>query len=102
LETHILKNSYEIRTINKTEQKECYDLTISTFAFSELPRKIQLVYLKKVLLNSKHGYLIMNSGFNEAAFKGDFITIEELKHSFQDLKVELEEPRDSGRRVLYW
>jgi hypothetical protein len=37
-----------------------YDLVISNYAFSELPRSIQEVYLKKVVLNSKKGYITFN------------------------------------------
>jgi hypothetical protein len=37
-------------------------LFISNYAFSELPRNIQLEYLTKVASNSDCGYMIMNSG----------------------------------------
>ena len=37
-----------------------YDLLISNYAFSELPRSIQDVYLKKIILNSKRGYITYN------------------------------------------
>jgi N-acetyl-gamma-glutamylphosphate reductase len=35
-------------------------LVISNYAFSELPRSIQDVYLKKIILNSKSGYITYN------------------------------------------
>lgn len=37
-----------------------YDLVISNYAFSELPRAFQDVYLNKVIRNSKRGYLTYN------------------------------------------
>ncbi len=36
------------------------DLVISNYAFSELDRDLQEIYLKNVILNSKRGYLIYN------------------------------------------
>jgi len=39
-----------------------YDLVISNYAISELPVNVQKDYLEKVLNNSAHCYLIMNSG----------------------------------------
>lgn len=38
------------------------DLAISNYAFSELPKKIQLEYIEKLFLKSSAGYLMMNSG----------------------------------------
>jgi putative sugar O-methyltransferase len=37
-----------------------YDLIISNYAFTELPKNIQDVYLKKVILKSKKGYITYN------------------------------------------
>lgn len=39
-----------------------FDLVISNYAISELPIDVQKEYLEKVLKNSSHCYLIMNSG----------------------------------------
>ena len=44
------------------ENLQDWDLVISNYAFSELPRLLQLKYIEKVLSRSKRGYLIMNSG----------------------------------------
>jgi len=46
------------------------DLVISNYAFSELDRSLQEIYLKNVILNSKRGYLIYND-----ISKGMFDTI---------------------------
>lgn len=37
-----------------------YDLAISNYAFTELPRTVQDVYLHKVILRSRRGYMIYN------------------------------------------
>jgi len=42
-----------------------FDLAISNYAFSELPKLIQEIYLKTVLSKSKSGYMIMNSGLSD-------------------------------------
>jgi putative sugar O-methyltransferase len=39
-----------------------FDLVISNYAFSELPSELQKMYLEKVLVSAKNGYLLMNSG----------------------------------------
>ena len=45
--------------MNELEVKQ-YDLVISNYAFTELTREIQDVYLKKIILNSKKGYITYN------------------------------------------
>ena len=39
-----------------------FDLVISNYAFSELPKELQQVYCERVLNKSRMGYLTMNSG----------------------------------------
>lgn len=41
-----------------------YDLVISNYALSELTQEEQLEYVKRICLNSKHGYLTCNSPLN--------------------------------------
>jgi len=47
--------------LEKDENRE-WDLAISNYAFSELPKNLQETYIDKVLSKSSRGYLIMNSG----------------------------------------
>jgi putative sugar O-methyltransferase len=47
------------RTMNELG-RDTYDLAISNYAFTELPRAIQDVYLDKVLLRAKRGYITYN------------------------------------------
>ena len=66
LNTYFLENScFQMEIIygdiSKIQPKN-YDLCISNYAFSELPLLVQQEYLEKILCNSSHGYMIMNSG----------------------------------------
>jgi hypothetical protein len=54
-----LKTAVSYKTMNELSQAP-YDLVISNYAFTELPRSIQEIYLKKVILNSKKGYITYN------------------------------------------
>jgi putative sugar O-methyltransferase len=66
LNRNYLKNfdigcSIEFGDINNIVSKP-YDLFISNYAFSELPKAIQIEYVEKILSKSAHGYVTMNSG----------------------------------------
>ena len=57
----LMNGAYNLTTLNKELPKK-YDLVISNYAFSELPRLVQIKYIDKVLTKSIRGYLTMNSG----------------------------------------
>jgi len=59
LDHYILSSLMKYTTMNELK-KETYDLVISNYAFTELRRDIQDVYLEKIILNSKHGYITYN------------------------------------------
>ena len=48
-------------TLGNSDSKS-WDLVISNYAFSELPYLVQEHYIKNVILKSKNGFMIMNSG----------------------------------------
>lgn len=56
-----LTQKIEFSDIHKLAS-DTWDLVISNYAFSELPRNLQIKYVKKVLMKSNSGYMIMNSG----------------------------------------
>ena len=59
LDNYVINSRLIYTTMN--ELQECkYDLIISNYAFTELTREIQDVYLKKIILNSKKGYITYN------------------------------------------
>ena len=68
LENFILNSSYKCSTLNQLSFKNNFDMVISNFAFSELPRSLQIKYIDKVLSKSKRGYLVMNSGNDDSVF----------------------------------
>jgi putative sugar O-methyltransferase len=59
LDGFVLSSVMKYKTMNELEKNK-YDLAISNYAFTELPRKIQDVYLDKVILGSKCGYITYN------------------------------------------
>ena len=59
LDNYIIHSVLTYRTMNELSIAN-YDLVISNYAFTELPRVIQDVYLNKVILNSKRGYITYN------------------------------------------
>lgn len=59
LDNYIINSVLKFITMNELKISE-YDLVISNYAFTELTREIQDVYLKKIILNSKKGYITYN------------------------------------------
>lgn len=81
-----------------------YDLAISNYAFSELPRSIQVGYLENVLIHSRNGYMIMNSGdINKTGRSAGKITLPELLSRIPNARVLPEIPRTGpDNYVLVW
>lgn len=67
LDNYAVQTTFSYMTMNDLE-KSNYDLVVSNYAFTELPRDIQEIYLQKVILNSHRGYIIYND-INPAEFK---------------------------------
>lgn len=69
------------------------DLVISNYAFSELPRNLQEVYLNRVLKHSKNGYLLMNSGRSNLTGRSiGKLSIQEIREAIPNIEVLDEEP----------
>ena len=62
INSYYLNSSFSASDINSLSKVEDFDLVISNYAFSELPRKLQEIYMNKIILNSRCGYLTMNTG----------------------------------------
>lgn len=54
------------------------DLLISEFAFSELIRRVQDVYLEKIILKSKAGYITWNDGIYKKVWNTDGYSLKEI------------------------
>lgn len=78
LDSFLLNGGYRATSINK-EISSIYDLVISNYAFSELPRVLQVAYIKKVIGGAPRGYLTMNSGTGSDRSDGK-LTLQELQH----------------------
>jgi len=70
LNNYFLAGGVEAIEINQFPRNaEAFDLVISNYAFSELPKKLQKIYLDKVLLRARRGYLTMNTGYDLKGFR---------------------------------
>ena len=89
--------------INEIEAQK-FDLVISNYAFSELPKRIQIDYIEKLLLNSNRGYLIMNSGrSNHTSRNAGKLSLEELQGYMPMIKIMEENPLTGpDNYVIYW
>lgn len=103
LECYIFNNSYHLKTLNQYNGENQYELKISNYAFSELPSKLQIKYVEKIMVKSKKGYLTMNSGFKNSAFKVDKLSIDELRKILPKFEIIEETPLTSlNNYILIW
>lgn len=73
------------------------DLLISNYAFSELTREVQIMYLEKVISNSRMGYIT----WNELSFKElDGFSVEKLLSLIPGSKIISEEPLTYPNNVI--
>lgn len=81
-----------------------WDLVISNYAFSELPKDLQLHYVEKVLRNSKRGFMIMNSGrSNHTETSQGKLSLSEITSLLSGIEV-LEEKPNTGKDnyIIVW
>lgn len=103
IECHNLNAAYLTTTLNQHCGDVEYDLVISNYAFSELPSKLQMSYIKKVLVKSKRGFLTMNSGKNNSAFVEDKLSLDELKDLLPPFEIIPEIPLTHPENyILIW
>lgn len=103
LECHTLRSSYRALTLNQHSGNVEYDLAISNYAFSELPSKLQEMYIKKILQKSKRGYLTMNSGTPQSAFQDDKLSLKELEDMLPKFEILPERPlTHPGNYIIAW
>jgi hypothetical protein len=69
------------------------DLVISNYAFSELPRNLQEIYLNRILRYSKNGYLLMNSGRSNLTGRSiGKLSVQEITEAIPNVEILDEEP----------
>lgn len=75
------------------EEPRGYDLVISNYAFSEIRRDLQDIYLDRVISRAKHGYML----YNQAAFSqhyGDYsYSADELAIKYRHFQIDRGEPQ---------
>ena len=59
LNNYIIETPIIYKTMDELDNKK-YDLVISNYAFTELTKSVQDIYLEKIILNSKMGYITYN------------------------------------------
>jgi putative sugar O-methyltransferase len=95
-----INTSILYKTADDLETHETYDLVISNYAFTELRRDVQDIYLNKVILNSKRGYITYND-INPRDFNS--YSIDELMAIIPNMRVLKEiELTDTRDRMLVW
>ncbi len=102
LNSHLFNGSFKTTTLNQ-EVPEDYDLVISNYAFSELPKILQLKYIEKVLSRSKKGYLIMNTGIKNYDNSTNKLKLNEINQLLPDIKLLDENPRSClSNYIIIW
>lgn len=102
LNYQLLSGSYSTWSINTSKEVES-DLIISNYAFSELPKKVQIKYINKVIIRSKRGYLTMNSGMGDGGRSQEKLSIKELKDQLPAFTILQEEPKTSANNyIIVW
>ena len=86
---HNFKFKSSFSTIDKFNEDTKSDLFISNYAFSELPKKIQKLSIKKIIYNSKSGYMIVNNFYN---FSFKFMNIKQYQKNIPGLCIHEEVP----------
>ena len=90
LNAHLLRGAFNTASINQ-EIASNYSLVMSAYAFSELPKKLQCVYIDKGLSKSEKGYLTMNSGLGGPREEGK-LSLDELRDLLPKFEIFEEEP----------
>jgi hypothetical protein len=103
IESFVINGSYRVITLNKYQPSKV-DLVISNYAYSELPKKLQLMYARKVLSKSSKGYLTMNSGKGgslDATFEK--LSLDELEEILPDFEILEEDPQTAPfNYIIVW
>lgn len=101
LDAYLLRGAFKTTVLNKESVSE-YDLVISNYAFSELPKELQLKYIDKVLSHCKKGYLTMNDGLGTERSIGK-LSFKELSSFLPKFEI-LEEKPLTGQHnyIIVW
>lgn len=87
-----------------TAQNSSINFAISNYAFSELPREIQIWYLENILQKADAGYMIMNSGRDDFTGRNSGkLSIHEIQAVLSNSEIIEETPKTNpDNYVLIW
>mgnify|MGYP001157103995 FL=1 len=89
INSHNVNFKSEFATLDSLQNNNSFDLVISNYAFSELPKKIQLVAISKIIQKSQRGYMIVNN-FHKISFR--YMTQAGYIRNIKNLEIDEEIP----------
>ena len=89
INSHNVNFKSEFATLDSLQNNNSFDLVISNYAFSELPKKIQQVAINKIIQKSQRGYMIVNN-FHKISFR--YMTQAGYIRNIKNLKIDEEIP----------
>lgn len=93
-----MRSRLTFKTLEQLDDEGPFDLFISNYALSELPREVQDVYIEKLAKKSRNGYVI----FSDVAGHRPAYTSDELA-SILGAESKLEQPSENdANRLLLW
>ena len=94
IEDSNFSTKYNISTIKEDSfnARTSWDFCISNYAFSELPKKLQEIYINRILNKTKKGYMLMNSGLSGEYCKIKNHSQKELLNILKKANVQREVP----------
>ena len=89
LDLHDPNFKYSLSNIETFDKNKEYDLFLSNYAFSELPKKLQLKTINSIVENVNCGYMIVNN-FNKISIR--YLNINGYHKHLNNLKIFSEKP----------
>ena len=102
IEDSTFSTKYNISTIKEDSfiSRNSWDFCISNYAFSELPKELQKIYIDRILNKTKKGYMLMNSGLRGEFGKIKNYSQKELLNILKNANVKKEIPFTSKNNYL--
>jgi len=94
IESSNFSAKYKISTIKEDSfnLRNSWDFCISNYAFSELPKALQEIYIDRILNKTKKGYMLMNSGVSGEYCEIKNFSQEELLNTLRNAHIHEEIP----------
>ena len=94
IENSNFSTKYTISTVKEDtyNMRNSWDFCISNYAFSELPKELQEIYIKRILKKTKKGFMLMNSGIKGEYGNLNNYSQKELLNIFENASIKAEIP----------